>query len=74
MTTAEVDELYARPTDGLVFQKPTRSYDGPNDCLEWATDDDGVVVLRDTKRPGTMLVLTPSEKAAFKHAVLNGEF
>lgn len=74
MTSAETNELYARSTDGLVFRKATRSYDGPNDCLEWATHDDGAVVLRDSKRPGPVLVLTPTEKAAFADAVRNGEF
>lgn len=74
MTTADVDELYSRPTDGLVFRKPSRSYEGPNDCVEWATHPDGVVVLRDSKRPGSVLVLTPAEKAAFIDAVRNGEF
>jgi hypothetical protein len=75
MTTAETEKLYARSTDGLVFKKATKSYDGPNDCLEVASFPDRVVALRDSKhRDGSALMFTPGEWSAFTAGVRAGEF
>lgn len=51
------------------------SYSGPTgDCVEWARVDD-ITGIRDSKQPaGAILLFTAPEIAAFRKAVISGEF
>ena len=59
---------------GAVWRKSTRSSGGDN-CVEVATNLDGVVPVRDTKdRDGGTLAFGPEAWTAFVDGVKDGEF
>jgi hypothetical protein len=43
-------------------------------CVEAAVDTEGLVKLRDSREPGTVLLLDPGDWAAFKAGVAVGDF
>lgn len=43
-------------------------------CVEAAVDPDGLVKLRDSKQPGTVLLLDPGDWSAFKAGIAVGDF
>jgi Domain of unknown function (DUF397) len=59
---------------GAVWVKSTRS-GGNGNCVEVASNLDGVIAVRDSKDPtGPALVFTPDEWTAFVSGVHGGEF
>jgi hypothetical protein len=57
------------------WRKSRRSGGNGGNCVEVATNLEGVVAVRDTKdRDGGTLLFTPAEWAAFVGGVKDGEF
>lgn len=64
-----------RDLSGAHWHKSTRSGGDGGNCVEVATNLEGVVAVRDTKdRTGGLLLFTPAEWAAFIASVKDGEF
>ena len=60
---------------GAHWHKSTRSGGDGGNCVEVATNLEGVVAIRDTKdRNGGTLFLSPAEWTAFTEGVKKGEF
>jgi hypothetical protein len=57
----------------LVWQKSSYSSTG-NACIEIATDDGGVIRMRESDEPGRTITTTPVKLAAFIAGVKAGEF
>jgi uncharacterized protein DUF397 len=64
-----------RDLSGAHWRKSTRSGGDGGNCVEVATNLEGVVAVRDTKdRSGGTLIISPSTWAAFIAGVKDGEF
>lgn len=69
-------ELYARPLDGLVWQKSRRTIDNRKyNCVTVAVFPDGAVAVGDSNSPNREpMRYTPDEWSAFLGGVKDGEF
>jgi hypothetical protein len=60
---------------GKVWKKGTRSNgSGGNNCVEVKETDDGFIAVRHSQDPGTEILYSPAEWAAFVASVKLGEF